>query len=288
MLLIAVLAPSARCGRTDGMTFAERLRELLPDLAVLPGRPSIAAWDLTEPDAVTWDSRRPVQAASTIKVLILIAMLRRVRDGARDLDVELRLPEPERRTGGTGVLGELTSVDRLSLADLLTLMIVVSDNTATNTVIDLLGVEAIDACARDLGCTDTRVQRHLMDVDAMLDGLDNTTTAMDQARVLDALARGTALPEDLTRYALGVLSRQQVRDRLPALLPVSAQCWNKTGEQLGLRHDVGLIGTDDRPRAVVAVLVDELTDERSRTDYRGGPACDLIADLGARVHAALR
>ncbi|MBA8824404.1 beta-lactamase class A [Saccharopolyspora lacisalsi] len=270
------------------MTFAERLRELLPDPAEFPGRTSIAAWVLDESDAVTWDSRRPVQAASTIKVLILIAMLRRVRDGGQSLDVELRLPEPERRVGGTGVLGELTSVDRLSLADLLTLMIVVSDNTATNIVIDLLGVEAIDACARDLGCTDTRVQRHLMDVDAMLDGLDNTTTAMDQARVLDALARGTALPEDLTRYALDVLSRQQVRDRLPALLPVSARCWNKTGEQPALRHDVGLIGTGERPRAVVAVLVDELTDERSRTDYRGGPACDLIADLGARVHAALR
>lgn len=270
------------------MGFVERFRSALPVVdSDAPGRISVAAWKLDEPDAVMLHADRPVAPASTIKVLILITALRRVAAGRLALDTELVLPAPEERAGGTGVLRELASVSRLSLADLLTAMIVVSDNAATGVVIDAVGFDAINTSAQDLGCTTTRVQRHLMDIDAMIDGWDNVTSAMDQARVLDRLARGTALPDELTHWALDVLSRQQMRDRLPALLPVSAECWNKTGEQLGLRHDVGLIGSGGKPQAVIAVLVDQLTDERSRADYRGGPGCDLIADLGARACTAL-
>ncbi|WP_223838952.1 serine hydrolase [Saccharopolyspora pogona] len=262
------------------MGFAERLRaELAFD--GLPGRAGFAAWDLDEQEPVLVDAEQVMHAASTIKVLIMIAALRAVQEGRIELDEYVELPAE--RVGGFGILRELPSVARISLRDLITLMIVISDNAATNAVIDAVGFEAIRDCAADLGCTATRVERRLMDPNAHG---RNETTALDQARVLDALARGAALPPELTEHALEVLSKQQVRDRLPALLPEGAQCWNKTGELLGLRHDVGLIGAD-RPRAVVAVLVDELTDERSRTGYRGGPACDVIAALGAAAYRAL-
>lgn len=233
------------------------------------------------------DGLRPVAAASTIKVLILITALRRVQGGLMALDERLALPAPADRAGGTGVLRELPSVRELAVADLLNLMIVVSDNAATNVILDRVGLAEVNQCARALGCTATSLQRHLMDYQAKARGQDNITTALDQARVLDALATGRALDRELTGYALDALSRQQVRDRLPAHLPASARCWNKTGEQRGLRHDVGLIGVGNQPQAVVAVLVDGLTDERSRGGYRGGPACELIAGIGAAVYRAL-
>ncbi|MBB5157867.1 serine hydrolase [Saccharopolyspora phatthalungensis] len=262
------------------MGFAERLRaELVLD--GFPGRVGFAAWDLEEREPVLVGAERMVHAASTIKVLIMIAALRAVQAGRVGLDTEVELPAE--RAGGFGVLRELPSVSRISLGDLIALMIVISDNAATNAVIDVVGFGAIRDCAADLGCKATRVQRRLMDLNAPG---RNETTALDQARVLDALARGVALPPQLTEHALDVLSRQRVRDRLPALLPDGVRCWNKTGELLALRHDVGLIGTD-RPRAVVAVLVDELADERSRTSYRGGPACDRIAMVGRHVFDAL-
>ncbi|WP_093146414.1 serine hydrolase [Saccharopolyspora antimicrobica] len=260
--------------------FAERLRAELSQ-AELPGRVGFAAWDLTEREPVLLGAERVVPAASTIKVLIMISALRAVQGGRIGLDDEVELPA--QRVGGAGLLRLLRSVDRISLRDLITLMIVVSDNAATNAVIDAVGFAAIRDCAADLGCTDTRVERRLMHHH---EPGRNETTALDQARVLDRLAGGTALPPELTEHALGVLAEQQVRDRLPALLPVGANCWNKTGELLGLRHDVGLLGTD-RPQAVIAVLVDELTDERSLSDYRGGPACEAIAVLGRAAFAAL-
>lgn len=266
------------------MSFAERLRIALPEAVQdCPGQLSFAAWDLDEGQPVTLDSQRLVHSASTIKVLIMIAALRQVGDRVRSLDEELELPEPSARAAGFGVLRELVSVPRLSLADLITLMIVISDNAATNAVMDTVGLDEINRCARELGCSGTLVERRLMDVHGTG---RNVTTAMDQARILDRLATEQALPFRLTQYALDILSRQQIQDRLPALLPGEATCWNKTGELLGLRHDVGLIGID-RPKAVVAVLVDELADDRSVVSYRGGPGSNTIAGLGLSVFRAL-
>ncbi|MDA3627017.1 class A beta-lactamase-related serine hydrolase [Saccharopolyspora sp. WRP15-2] len=262
------------------MGFAERMRAEL-ERAELPGRVGFAAWDLAEREPVLLDAERVVHSASTIKVLIMITALRAVQAGRLGLDDPRDLPAE--RVGGAGVLRLLSSVDRMSLRDLIVLMIVISDNEATNAVIDAVGFDAIRDCAADLGCTATRVERHLM---RHHEPGRNETTALDQARVLDRLASGEALPPELTEHALGVLAEQQVRDRLPALLPAGVSCWNKTGELLGLRHDVGLIGTG-RPQLVIAVLVDELTDDRSLNDYRGGPACDAIAALGRSAYDAL-
>ncbi|MFR9728238.1 serine hydrolase [Saccharopolyspora sp. MS10] len=256
------------------MGFAHRLEHAIAPLwAEFPGRVGFAAWDLDEREALLRGARREVRAASTIKVLVMITALRAVRDG--DLDLGSEIPLPAQRAGGAGVLRELSGVDRMTLGDLITLMIVISDNAATNAVIDTVGLPAIAGCAADLGCTATKVERRLMDVRAPG---RNTTCALDQALILDRLATGRALPAGLTAHALDVLSRQQIRDRLPAKLPGEARCWNKTGEISGSRHDVALIG-DERPRAVVAVLVDELTGAE--------PVRDRIAALGLAVFRAL-
>ncbi|KEI44029.1 beta-lactamase [Saccharopolyspora rectivirgula] len=260
--------------------FAEKLESSV-DLSRFPGRVCLAAWHLEEREPVLVNAETVVHAASTIKTLVMITALQQVQAGRLALDAEV--PLPAERPGGAGVLAELTSVHRLSLADLLRLMIVISDNTAANAVIDVVGFPAIRRCAEQLGCTATRVERRLMEVSAP--GRIETT-ALDQARVFDALATGRALTTELTGFALDVLRRQQVRDRLPALLPREAGCWHKTGEISGVRHDVGLIG-GSRPQAVVAVLVDQLTDERSTADHRGGPACELIARIGRAAFDAL-
>lgn len=267
------------------VSYAERLRALLQGVwDDMPGRVGFAAWHLDEHDAVLRHAERAVPAASTIKVLVLIAALRAVQAGRFGLDEDVPLPAPADRLGGFGVLRELTSVRQMSLRDLLTLMIVISDNTATNAVIDLVGHPALKHCATDIGCIRTAVHRRLADHPPAQP--ENLTCAADQARILHRLARAEALPADLTEYALEVLSRQQVRDRLPALLPDGASCWNKTGEQPGLRHDVGLIGSSGRPEVVIAVVVDQLADPRSRGN-RGGPACEFIATLAAKAYEAL-
>ncbi|WP_459165369.1 serine hydrolase [Bounagaea algeriensis] len=253
------------------MAFAEALVQQAPWRG-FPGRLALAAWHLREREPVLLDEERVVHAASTIKTLPLIAALRAVERG--ELSLSADVPVPTARVGGSGVLKDLRC-RRLPLADLLTLMIAISDNTATNAVLDLVGFTAVDELAGELGCNDTRAQRHLMTTDepGVLE-----TTALDQARVLDRLATGHALGPEAARYALRTLSRQHVRDRLPAELPEHARSWNKTGEIAGHRHDVALLGRDE-PECVVAVLTDRLDDERA--------ACTHIARIGRAAFAAL-
>ncbi|GAB3691824.1 serine hydrolase [Saccharopolyspora tripterygii] len=261
--------------------YAARFEAGLAELE-LPGRVGIASWDLRENAPVLRGAEVEVHSASTIKVLVMITALRAVADGRSNLDELVQLP-PE-RTRGTGVLFEMPSVPAISLRDLINLMIVVSDNAATNAVIDQVGFRAIAECTSDLGCTGTRIERHIMDTEAP--GVLRTT-ALDQARVLAALAEGEALPPELAEHALAVLSRQQVVDRIPLLLPENARCWNKTGEIKGLRHDVALLSTDDTPQVVLAVLVDQLTDPVSNKGYRGGDGVEAIAAIGEAAWRAM-
>jgi beta-lactamase class A len=230
-----------------------RLQHAVDGLAVR-GRLHVAAW---EPDAAD----RPlliradevVSAASTIKVPILAAALDEVDAGRLDLAQPHAIPP--QRTGGSGVLQALPYLHTLTLADLLTLMIIVSDNTATNVVIDLIGVERVNQLCADAGLNGTVLRRKMMDADAVRLGLENTTTAHDQATLLGAIAWRNLLPAPLRAFALQALERQQFNDGLPSLLPEEVIVAHKTGELPGVRHDVGVItGTNGR-QAVVAVLV---------------------------------
>jgi beta-lactamase class A len=233
--------------------FGARLQHAVDGLAVR-GRLHVAAW---EPDAAD----RPlliradevVTAASTIKVPILAAALDEV--GAGRLDLAQPNAIPQQRTGGSGVLQALPHLHTLTLADLLTLMIIVSDNTATNVVIDLIGMERVNQFCAGAGLNRTVLRRKMMDADAVRLGLENTTTAHDQANLLGAIAWRNLLPAPLRAFALQALERQQFNDGLPSLLPDGVIVAHKTGELPGVRHDVGVItGTNGR-QAVVAVLL---------------------------------
>jgi len=230
-----------------------RLQHAVDGLAV-HGRLHVAAWERDTADRpLLISADEVVTAASTIKVPILAAALDEVDAGRFDLAQPRAIPS--QRTGGSGVLNALPSLHTLTLADLLTLMIIVSDNTATNVVIDLIGMERVNQFCASAGLKETVLRRKMMDADAVRLGLENTTSAHDQATLLDAIAWRNLLPAPLRAFALQALERQQFRDGLPSLLPDEVIVAHKTGELPGVRHDVGVItGTNGR-QAVVAVLV---------------------------------
>ena len=268
----------------EPQAFVMWLQHAVDGIAVR-GRLHLAAW---EPDAadrpLLIGADEAVTAASTIKVPILAAALDEVKAGRLDLAQPSTIPP--QRTGGSGVLQALPYLHTLTLADLLTLMIIVSDNTATNVVIDLIGMERINQFCADAGLNGTVLRRKMMDAEAVRLGLENTTTAHDQARLLDAIAWRNLLPAPLRAFALQALERQQFNDGLPSLLPDEVIVAHKTGELPGVRHDVGVItGTNGR-QAVVAVLLSgvdaeplELREDRSASAQLNGssPSASLAA-----------
>ncbi|WP_166355324.1 serine hydrolase [Phytoactinopolyspora limicola] len=258
---------------------ATALRAELETLATTsPGRWAFAVRESGHQLAsVNGDTVMP--AASTIKVALMLFVLRDIAVGRRSLDDVLDVPDV--RAGGAGVLNALPSVRRLRLDEVVELMIVVSDNTAANMIIDLLGAPALDKRLAELGTTHTRLQRRLMDLEAAKTGLRNVTTADDQALLLDRLVGPGLLPPELRELALGVLGRQQFNDRMPARLGADVVCRHKTGEITGVRHDVGVLEFDGR-QVVLAALGSELDDPASHAE-RPGPAADIIAEAAATV-----
>lgn len=222
-------------------------------------------------------------AASTVKVALLALALADVAAGERELDDVLEVPDV--RAGGAGVLDLLPSVRSIRLGEALELMIGVSDNTATNMVIDALGLDAAHERIVGFGMRSTRLRRRLMDTEAARAGRENVTTADDQALLLDTLA-GDLLPPPQRELALGILSRQQFNDRLPAALGTDVRCLHKTGELPGVRHDVGILEFDGR-QVAVAALGCELADPASQ-GLATGPAGKIISTAARLVVNASR
>jgi beta-lactamase class A len=246
------------------------------------GRMHVAAWELGVHDGkLLIQGEEVVPAASTIKVPILAAVLKEVGTGR--LKLERPMPIPTRRAGGSGVVQALTGLVSLTLADLLTLMIIVSDNAATNVIIELLGMDHINAFCTEQGLAGTVLRRQMMDAEATSRGLENTTTALDQAKLLDAVAQGALLAEPLRTFALQTLSAQQFTDALPSLLPDSVQVAHKTGELPGVRHDVGIITAANGRRAVVSVLFTGL--DGGMISPRAGEASPVESPQSLKVSA---
>jgi len=219
---------------------------------------------VTTDDGWGWqhDPERVVPSASTIKVPVLAAALAAVQAG--DLQLADLVDIPVDRVGGSGPLCLLPSVTRLPLGELLSLMIALSDNDATNVVLDIVGMERVGELLEKVPTRHTRLRRRMMDFAAAERGLQNETSASDLAAVLVALREGRLLDEAHTRTALEILRTQQLRDGLPAYLPETITVASKTGDLFGVRADVALL--ERGPRwVVVAVVATDLDDgERDR------------------------
>ncbi|WP_197524009.1 serine hydrolase [Cupriavidus sp. USMAHM13] len=224
-------------------------------------------------------------SASLVKVPILLAMLEQVGQDRLCLAQEMSLAGIE-RVGGTGILAQLPSVRQLTLAELARLMIVLSDNVATNALITLLGFDAVNGWCERAGLAQTRLQRRMMDAAARAAGRDNFTSAGDTAAALGWLLRGDTLPAPLRAFGLALLADQRERAHFGAALPAAARLANKTGQLPGLRHDAGILTVGDQS-VVLAVLADGFTDPRTARELQGGDGAALLAGVARAVALAL-
>jgi beta-lactamase class A len=142
-----------------------------------------------------------------------------------------------------------------ALADLDLLMLAVSDNAATNVLIDVVGIARVNALAAALGLRSTRLRRRMTDTAAAARGQENTTSAADMVALLAALARPGPIPDRARRRVLAGLAQSHHTDIVPRFLPGAAQrvIASKQGELADVRHDVALIDEGDRRVAIAAL-----------------------------------
>ncbi len=215
---------------------------------------SVAAVDLRSGRRFERNAHAVVPAASTIKVLVSAAFWCAAERG--EVDPARRVPVADTPApGGGGLLESMHPQTAVCLADLDLLMLAISDNAATNVIVDAVGMPAVNALAAVLGLAHTRLRRRMMDTAAAARGDENTTCAADMTALLEALARAQAVPARACRRVLAGLAQTQHTDIAARYLPVAAQrvVCSKQGELAGVRHDVALIDEGDR-RVALAVM----------------------------------
>ncbi|WP_210366589.1 serine hydrolase [Bacillus sp. REN3] len=201
-------------------------------------------------DVIEYRSGEIYQAASLIKLPIMLEAFQRIKAGTIPPE-QMIVINQEDKIGDTGILQALKQ-DSMSFMDLITLMIIVSDNSATNILIDLLGMQNINQNIKKLDLNKTVLQRKMLDFTQINSGKDNFTAAADIAACLKAGAEGSINPSFFS-----ILEKQQFKDKLPAFISLDIKVGNKTGELNGVQHDCAILDYNNH-RIYVAVLIDQL------------------------------
>ena len=223
------------------------------------------------------EAARPFPAASTIKLLILVAVFRDVDAGRLDPDAPWPV-DPRAVVPGSGVLGWLRPGLRLPLVDLAYLMVAISDNTASNLLLDAVGVDRVRAVIADLGLAATQLNRRFLGRSPDPGEPENLTSAADLVALLAAIADGTAAEPASCASMRALLALQQDRDRLARRLPPDVAFGGKSGTLPGLVHDAGLLATSAGTLAV-AVLSRGLADRFAADELIGRIALALLDEV---------
>ena len=192
-------------------------------------------------EAAEHNADLPLRAASVIKVPIMVAAFRAIRAGQLDPDEEVVVPPSEKKPS-CGALTYMHDGLRVTVMDLITLMIILSDNTATNLMIDRLGIDGVNAAMDALGVPGICLRRKLFDPQAAARGLENTVTARGVGALLERLCAGALLGGEWDGKMLRILGDQRLNGKLPFHLHSRGiRCAHKTGEDSGITHDVGVV-----------------------------------------------
>lgn len=203
---------------------------------------------------------RRFRAASTIKVPIVIEAFRQVERGALSFD-DRQVLHDEDRVPGSGVLSHLHAGLVVTLADLLSLTVSVSDNTATNLILDRTGLDAVNETMQSLGMRDSVLGRRILGRLPNPGDPDNWATPDDFARAVHAVVAGDAAsPESCARIMELLTQQGEIRRISRFLSPAPGLSWGtKPGDLPGVINDVGFVATDAGTLSI-AVFCEDLPD----------------------------
>lgn len=256
----------------------ERLRaDLEAQVAAFPGVAGVSVRDLMKGTNVRIHADELFPTASTIKIHVLAQMLRRAEAGEIDLG-KTCVVEKSVHVPGSGVLTYLDDAAQLTMRDIANLMILISDNTATNLCIDWATIDGTNAMLRSLDLVKTVLRRKMQDHEAVRRGDENLSTPEEVVQFLDLLYRGEGLGRRVGDETLGVLKKYK-RGFLNQGLPEDVPIANKTGGMARVRNDAGVVYLPRRPYAVCVMTKYLLCDHSDAEAF--------IADVSRQVYATM-
>jgi beta-lactamase class A len=204
--------------------------------------------------------------ASSIKIAVLAELYRQAQLSAQGEAGKSKLNDlytvrAADLVQDSDIMGGLTpGVTQLTNRDLATMMVAVSDNSATNVLIDRLGMDNVNALLDSLALHNTRLRRKMMDVKAAAEGRENVSTPQDMLTLLEKIYQGKVLDKEMTADFFKMLSTHK-DSFIPRDLPDGLQIANKPGELEAVRNDSGIVFLQNRPY-IICVMTTYLVRER--------------------------
>jgi beta-lactamase class A len=226
----------------------------------LDGMMGVAIEDLKTGDQFFLHENEIFAQASSIKITVLADLYLQAQQGKLKL-TDLYTVQASDLVQDSDIMGGLTpGVTRITLRDLATMMVAVSDNSATNVLIDHVGMDNVNAMLDSLGLRHTRLRRKMMDLEAAKQGRENVSTPREMMMLLEAIYRGKLLNKQSTEDFFKVLSTGK-DSWIPRDLPADVKVADKPGALEGVRNDSGIVFVEGRPY-VICVMTTFLTNER--------------------------
>src|SRR5262245_63450138 len=280
MVLLALGQP------LPAQTLARIQPKVLAKIGDFRGVLGLAVIDLRTGETMSVRGDEQFPTASIIILPFFVEVFHQMKFGRLHWQDPLVMIEAD-QVGGSGLLQHFSAPHQLTVGDAATLMISISDNTATNLLIDKVGIRAVNARMDTLGLPATELYAKVfLRARTSIDTAGSArwglvvTTPMEMATILARLYRGELVSDSASRRMLELLKLQQVRDRIPRLLPPGTSVAHKTGEVDDARNDCGLVYAPQR-EYVFCAFTRENQDRRWTLDNE---ATVLIAELSRLVY----
>ncbi len=226
----------------------------------LDGVMGVAIEDLTTGDHFFLREDEVFAQASSIKITVLANLYQQAEQGKLKLTDLYTVQSPD-LVPDSDIMGGLTpGVTRLTLRDLATMMVAVSDNSATNVLIDRVGMPNVNAMLDSLSLSHTRLRRKMMDLEAAKQGRENISTPREMMTLLADIYHGKLLNKESTADFFTVLSTNK-ESWIPRDLPAGVKIANKPGSLEAVRNDSGIVFVEGRPY-VICIMTSFLRNER--------------------------
>jgi beta-lactamase class A len=231
----------------------------------LDGAMGVVVTDLTTGKQLLLNADEVFPTASSIKLPLLVELYRQEQQGKGARLGDSYLMNSADLVPDSQVMGGLThGVTKMTNRDLAVFVVAVSDNSATNVLIDRVGFDHVNAMLDSFGLRQTRLRRKMMDLAAAKQGRENVATPRELATLLEAIYRGKVLNKALTEDLLKLLETKK-DSAIPRLLPEDVPVANKPGELEGVRTDSGIVFAVNRP-FVISVMTSYDRDERKASE----------------------
>jgi beta-lactamase class A len=267
---VSALAAAPAAGDKQQVLW-ERLRVSISSTEQqLDGVLGIAILDLTTGQQLLVHPDEVFPQASSIKIAVLAELYHQAEQSAAGVTGKAKLTDryvvqTSDLVPDSSIMGGLTSgVTALTNRDLATIMVAVSDNSATNVLIDRVGMDNVASLMQHFGLPHTQLRRKMMDLKAAAEGRENVSTPREMMQLLEQLYRGKVIGQPFLEDFFTVLATPK-ESWLPRDLPEGLRIANKPGELEGVRNDSGIVFLKNRPY-VICVMTTFLASERAGED----------------------